>query len=279
MCKMEVVPPPSRPVLSPRGLLSRLVFAIAGCWLVSATTSFCLPGQSGAEAPGAQSSAYEVASVKPSAPDPSDAGQTAINGDRFVGKNLSVQQMVYAAYDIHTDDLIVDLPPWTHSARLDIQAKLVDSHLHGTEMDRSRVFLKALLADRFQLNSHDEMRERRVYALVADKHGPRMQQASAADHREMSLRRGDIHLRAAPMELLVQGISLTVGRPVIDRTALTGRYNIDLKCATDELSDLNEGVAPIFTALREQLGLRLLPTKSPVKVLVIDRVERPSADK
>ena len=116
---------------------------------------------------------FEVASIRPSAPDQSDAAQLAITGDRFVARNLSVQQMVYAAYDISSHDYISNLPRWTYSARFDIQAKLKDDTAHKTELEHSRVILRALLADRFQLKSHYERRDRPVYALLVDKRVPK----------------------------------------------------------------------------------------------------------
>lgn len=258
------------------GTLPRFGLMVTKYLLVFAAAGACSLAQPIPEVLSMQSPAYEVASVRASAPTASEAGQLAINGDRFVQKNFSVQQMVYMAYDIPSDDLISNLPQWTRSARFDVQARLDSSEAHETELNRSRMILKALLTDRFQLKSHFETRDRRAYALVVDKHGPKVQKATAADHAEMSIRKGDIHLRAATMVPFVQGISLTAGRPVIDKTELSGLYNIDLKCAPDDLNDTNDAGASLSTVLHDQFGLHLVSVKSPVKVLVIDQVERPS---
>ena len=92
----------------------------------------------------------------------------------------------------------------------------------------------------------------------------------------MDIRKGHVHLRAATMAPLIGGLSLTAGRPVVDKTGLTGRYNIDLEWAPDELEGTPDAGPSIFTALHEQLGLKLMPTKGPVDVLVVDHIEKPS---
>ncbi len=260
--------------------MRKLPWVIA-CLLLLAVLFIPFSSESAAQANTAQSAVYEVASVTPSAPDVSGVGQTDISGNRFVGKNLSVRQMVYTAYGIYgvgIDDFTSNVPEWASSARFDIQARLENETVHQSELVRSREIMRALLADRFQFKSHYEKQDRRVYVLVVDKHGSKVQQATGADQPEMSVMRGNIHLRAATMAPFAQGISLLLGRPVIDETGLAGKYNIDFKCAVDELGDPGDESASLPTLLREQLGLRLLPTKRPVDVLVIDRLERPSSN-
>lgn len=261
-----------------RSTLTQVVPQITARLMVLALTLACWGRQPVAIASSPQSPPYEVATVKPSAPDRSGAGRIAISGDRFLARNFSVQQMVYIAYDINSSDLISNLPQWTSSLRYDVQAKLGDDKEHKTEDERSQVVMQALLADRFQLKSHYETRVRHAYALIADKHGLKVQEATAADQLEISVLRGNIHLRDAAMPPFVQGLSLMVGRPVIDKTKLTGRYNIDLTFSPDELNSTGDTRPTMYTALREQLGLRLVPTKTPIDVLVIDRLERPSAN-
>lgn len=222
--------------------------------------------------------AYEVVSVKPSIAGEDEPAQTNIAGNRFIAKNLSLRDMVEMAYDMATDDRIANLPPWGHSARFDIQATFEETKVHHGELEQTRIIVADLLADRFQLRSHFEKRVRPVYFLVADKGGSKVDRAGVADKLEMNLGFGDIHLRAAAMTYLVQGVTLMVGRPVIDKTGLTGLYNIDLKCASDQLADTGEARPTVFAALRNQLGLRLVPSKAPVDILVVDRLERPSAN-
>ena len=261
-----------------RRQFAQIVIRTTTFLLLLATTTNCFPRRSVAQTTSTHSEVYEVASIRPSAPSESQAGQTDLSGDRFVAKNLSVQQMIYMAYAITMDDYIANLPQWARSARFDVQIRLAEGKENETELVRTRVVLRALLADRFHLEAHYQTLDRRVYALVVDRHGAKLQEAASSDHFEMSVRRGDIHLRAANMLSFVQGIALTAGRPVIDKTGLVGRYNIDLKCAPDELADTSDAGVPLLTVLREQFGLRLEPIRSPVDVLFIDQLERPTVN-
>ena len=250
-----------------------LMFALAG-----ACVGDLFPQYSIMRIQDKQSSVFEVASVTPSPSSGSDAGQLAITGGRFMARNLSAKQMVYIAYGISTDDLISNLPQWTSNAQFDIQARLVDDNKHVTEEERSRTVLRALLTDRFGLKSHYEKREVRVYALTRIKESTKLQKALASDQPEMSIMRGVIHLKAATIKSFAEGISLMVGRPVIDQTELSGLYNIDLRCSPDELAATNESSPSIRTVLRDQFGLRLTPTRNSTDVLIIDQLSKPSAN-
>ena len=256
--------------------LLQILPMIAVCLTVLAVTIACWAGQSAAEALGTQSRVYEVASIRPSAPSQSNAAETDIVGDRFIARNLSVQTMVYIAYGISSPDYISNLPKWTYSARFDTEAELDDDPAHTTELKRTPVILRTLLVDRFNLKGHYETRDCLAYALLVDKHGPKIREATATDRLEMDIRKDHLHLRDATMAPLIGGLSNTVGRPVIDKTGLTGRYNIDLKWTPDELEGTPDAGPSIFTALHEQLGLKLVPTKAPVDVLVVEQVERTS---
>ena len=254
------------------------ILMITVCLTALAVTVACRARQSAAEASDTQSRAYEVASIRPSAPNPTEASMTNIAGNRFIARNDSVKQMVYFAYDISSSDYISNLPNWTDSARFDIEARLEDKAAHESEMERTRAILRALLTDRFMLKSHYERRDRPVYALIVDRHGSKVKEATATDGYEWSIRRGHIHLRAATVIPFAKGLSSMVGCPVVDKTGLTGRYNIDLEWAPDELQGTSDAGPSIFTALREQLGLKLVPAKAPVDVLVVDHIEKPSAN-
>jgi uncharacterized protein (TIGR03435 family) len=246
------------------------------CLMVLAVPAACYARQSATKTSNLQPKVYEVASIRPSSPDPSDVAQTAITGDRFVVENASVKRMVYMAYGISTPDYISNLPEWTNHGRFDIQAKLEDNTAHQTELQRTPVILRALLVDRFQFKSHYEKLDRPAYALVLDKRGSKVKEAAAADQLEMNIRHGLIHLSDAPMTLLIQGLSTMTGHPVVDKTGLAGRYNIDLEWAPDELGGTNDAGPSIFTVLREKLGLKLMPIKAPIDVLVVDHIEKPS---
>jgi uncharacterized protein (TIGR03435 family) len=227
---------------------------------------------------------YEVASVKPSDPNQQTApGTWGITGSRFYATNLSAQALVFIAYSIEDPGQISGLPKWASSERFTIEARLggdVSGHRSMSvqeELEQSRAILKPLLQDRFGLKVHYEAREKSIYALVVDKHGPKLQKASD-DHSVWNVTRGHISIHAATLAPLVEGLSTAVGRLVVDKTSLPGRYNIDLKWAPDELSGGENPGPSVFTALREQLGLRLISTSGSIEVLVIDQLERPSAN-
>lgn len=259
-----------------RGDLLRVTSLIVLLYITFSLDPSYTSAQTMVAAASGHTSAYEVASIRPSSANATDAGQIAINGNLFTATNFSAHDLVYLAYNIPTDDLISQLPGWATSARFDLQARLENKGSEKGEMERSRLILRELLTDRFQFKFHYEERDRRVYALTTGKHGAKLHEANAGDGLEISLMKGDIHLRAAKISLLVEGISMMLGRPVIDKTGLLGRYNIDLKCAPDELSDTTDSVPSLPRALREQLGLQVLSIVSPMNVLIVDQLNRPS---
>jgi uncharacterized protein (TIGR03435 family) len=145
--------------------------------------------------------------------------------------------------------------------------------------------LQALLADRFKLVAHTETRNLPVYALVVGKGGVRMKETTGAARAEYHLtvsgRNYRVVSNAATADDIVSAVANSFpDRPVIDRTGLTGRYVLDLTYTPTIRS--NSEPSPeditIFTAVREQLGLRLNPTTAPVSVMVVDHIEKPSAN-
>jgi uncharacterized protein (TIGR03435 family) len=178
-----------------------------------------------------------------------------------------------------------------------------------TFQELQRLRLQALLADRFQLKIHRETKELPVYALVVGKGGPKLQESKAdapssddfkdfkgpdrSRGRGMRMGPGQLSGQMVQLPFLTQVLSQQLGRPVIDKTGLKGTYDFTLKFTPDQsqggggpFGDLPPGVkAPpppdpngpsIFTAVQEQLGLRLESQKGPVEILVIDHVEKPS---
>lgn len=150
--------------------------------------------------------------------------------------------------------------------------------------DQFRQMLQALLADRFKLKAHREMREMEVYALVAGKNGPKLKPSSSEANPMGYMRVEGRNYHAtrakATMDDVVQAIRNSfLDRPVVDHTGLSGTYNLDLIYTPDIRSNRGEpdpNDISIFTAVQEQLGLRLEAQKEPVEVLVIDSVEKPS---
>jgi uncharacterized protein (TIGR03435 family) len=146
--------------------------------------------------------------------------------------------------------------------------------------------MQSLLADRFKLTVHQETKEMPIYALVVAKNSPKLQ-PSKAEETEFGGSRGQFLCQKVPMSMLAGQLRRLLGRPVHDETGLTGEYDFKLEWTPDE-PPANAGTAEartappdrtgpsIFTALQEQLGLRLESRKGVVVVLVVDRVERPS---
>jgi uncharacterized protein (TIGR03435 family) len=149
--------------------------------------------------------------------------------------------------------------------------------------------LQSLLADRFKLVFHKETREEQIYDLVVDKGGSKLKVAvDTVKGSPQGLRagRGEVTGMAAPMQQLSNFLSEQLGRSVIDKTDLDGKYDFTLKWMPDPLASggssgpdaipLDPSAPSLTAAVQEQLGLKLQPTKGPVEILVIDHVEKPS---
>ena len=147
---------------------------------------------------------------------------------------------------------------------------------------------QALLADRFKLSFHRETKEMPVYELVVAKNGPKLQ-TSTAGQAQIRMGRGTLTAQKTSLNLLANNLSQNVGRVVIDKTGLTGDFDIKLEWTPEDGERMgpprDNGETPpsapapglsIFTALQEQLGLKLEARKGPVEILVIDRTEKPS---
>jgi uncharacterized protein (TIGR03435 family) len=151
--------------------------------------------------------------------------------------------------------------------------------------------LQAVLADRFHLKVHSETRVVPTYDLVLAKDGPKIKEVAPADvdadakdseHAKhpgmMTMGPGMFKGEALPMGSIVNQISFVLEKTVTDKTGLKGKYNVDLKWKPEDSgpSTGDDAGVSIFTAVQEQLGLKLVPTKGPVETLVIDHVEQPT---
>jgi uncharacterized protein (TIGR03435 family) len=267
---------------------------------------------------GAPLPSFEVASIKPNH---SGDLMTRVNAPkgRFVATNMTAKTLIawaYAGISLPLrDDQLSGGPSWISSERYDIDAKLDDSQVEALEklppeqrILQIRLGVQSLLADRFKLVVRDETKEIPVYALVIAKNGPKLQEAKPGDTYPngikgpdgrshpgvMWMEGGKLTGQALPMASLAMILSHQLGRPVLDRTGLTGKYDIALTWTPDQSSagtfmgtagfkpDAESTPPPessgpsIFTAIQEQLGLKLESTKGPVDVIVIDHIERPS---
>jgi uncharacterized protein (TIGR03435 family) len=238
--------------------------------------------------------AFEVASVKPSPPDARGSTYNFTNGGGLTVQNGTLRGIIEMAYDVR-DFQISGGPAWLDTARFDIFAKSAagDPQMQtATRQERiaeSRRRLQTLLAERFQLKVHPETKQLPVFALVVGKNGSKLKNLAdvAADAGGgISSGCGRMTGTRTQMANLALVLSRQLGRPVLDRTGLTGRYDFQMEWTPDNgpCAAPADGASPgagsstdgpsIFTALQEQLGLKLDSTKAPVEIVVVDHAEK-----
>lgn len=306
---------------------SILVAAVVAIGISGLPRASVLRAQAPADAPS-----FEVASVKPNKAN-DGLVLIGVQGDRFTANGASLRMLIQQAYQIQTDQLVGG-PGWLNSERFDIVAKVgthTPDQAAGPPAGAAQVqlMIRTLLADRFKLTMHTETRNEPVYALVMTRSdgrlGPQLHkvEVDCAAIEAQARRGGENPPAAGPATVQRRGCGTSVGpgaiiafgqtmaqlatamsrlsntgaslnRPVIDRTALSGTFDADLRFTPDQVPQRPAGAPDqpfqvngvaidpngpsLFTALQEQLGLKLEPTKGPVEVLVIDRAERPTED-
>jgi len=240
--------------------------------------------------------AFEVASVKPDKS--GDQGMWIRDSHgRFSAHGITLIVLIQNAYDVRRFQ-ITGGPSWINSEKFDIEAKAGDAEPDAgalTEDERQAyrkrqaLRLQSLLEERFQFRFHTITKEMPVYALVLNKGDAKIQASKDPASKPMiQMRPGQLTARGITMPLLAANLSNLVSRVVLDRTGLTGAYDITLTWTPDRSESSPFGEEPkemappdtlgpsIFTAVQEQLGLKLKPDKGPVAILVIDHVEHPS---
>ena len=247
--------------------------------------------------------AFEVASIKINRSGASGVGATTLifqPDGRFKAVNEPLWRLIAEAYRSNYQLRrfeIEGIPPAMDNDRFDVDA--VPQGAPG--FSEQRQMLQRLLADRFKLTLHRETRSLPIYALVKARADGRLGERLKPSEVDCSkVRAGAPPPEAKPgqppscmmifgqgrlisygmsiTQLAEMGLSRSVLRPVIDRTALTGSYTWTLEWAPDDAPDANGDLPSLMTALVEQLGLKLESTKGPVEVIVIDHVERPTPD-
>lgn len=218
--------------------------------------------------------AFEVVSIRPNRSGGSNT-QIKMDGGRLVVTNGSLKTLIRNAYGLLSFQLAGG-PNWLDTDMFDIVAET--GQREEISQDRFKRLLQSLLADRFHLKIHLETREEPVYGLLIDKNGPKLTKAAVREtgagmntHREA----GSVIMRgtSVPIPELATNLGNQLGRFVIDRTGLEGSYTFLLEFAPVQAPD-SDGPS-LFSAVREQLGLRLEPQKAPVEVWVIDEAEKP----
>jgi uncharacterized protein (TIGR03435 family) len=279
---------------------SRHVVVLAAACLATAVAHGQAPTPAPAPAPQVSSPTYDVVSIKQNKSGDGGMSMSAVSAS-FKGTNLTIVDLVMNSYDLTSSDLIFGLPGWTRSTHFDVYAKIVNPDKKQidnlTDTQREAMIL-AILKDRFHFQAHLETKTLPVYDLVLAKggakftggNGPDAVTAAALAKRNitvggMVMYDGEITAGATPVSSLVFSLTGVVGRTVIDKTGLTGRYNFELKwtpehgaqaSADNGQTDPENSTPSIYTALQEQLGLKLQSSKGPVETLVVDHIEMPS---
>jgi uncharacterized protein (TIGR03435 family) len=239
---------------------------------------------------------FEVASIRPA--QPGTPASLGVGNGGGGGANVTLKTLIAFAYQLQ-EYRILGGPGWVSSDRFNVEAKAAD---RATPPEQLKLMLQSLFADRFKLAVHREIKESNVYNLVVAKGGPKIKLSAdqtptdingpapagaGPNHGAIRLGAGSMIGNAVPLSRFANLLSQRLDRVVIDKTNLTGRFDIRLQWT----SDLGEnplsptglplpaelGDAPsIFVAIQEQLGLKLEAAKGPVEFLVIDHVEKPS---
>ena len=233
---------------------------------------------------------FEVAVIKQA--DPEFRGRTILmqGAHRFTAQNHTLKTLIAAAYNL-TPRMISGGPGWADSEHYDITAEAIA----GSKPDRDAqmAMLRNLLTERFQLTFHRESRELPIYELTVAKSGPLLKES-------VSPPADGLHIVLYPGRASLPALNTTMGelagvlqraaldRPVADRTGLSGRYDFDLNWEPDESQfggalpsaapgDAS-GLPDLFTAIQQQLGLKLEAVRGRIEAFVIDHAERPSAN-
>lgn len=241
-------------------------------------------------APRPRFDSFEVATIKPVNPELKSGRYIVMQGNsRFIEKAYTLKLLIAAAYDLNPRTILGG-PSWIESDHYDIVA--VTPGDVRPDHDEQMSMLRALLADRFSLTFHREQKDFSIYQLEVAKGGPKLTACKAPDDPPalVSTVFPDHVLLPARNATMRDFVSLlqraVLDRPVVDKTGLSGKYDFDLKWAPDETqfggslpiapSDAPE--APLFSAIQDQIGLRLVATRGPVDALVVDTANHPSAN-
>jgi uncharacterized protein (TIGR03435 family) len=269
---------------------------------------------------------FEVASIKPAAPQAIARLQGSVDGGpgtpapgRIRLTDMPLRVLIMRAYDVQSFQ--VSGPSWMDSQRFDVIAKVPT----GASKEDAQIMLQNLLADRFRLKLHKESKEAPIYELVVAKGGIKIKEAAQTaaapaegaggplpglpprgkdgflrtPHGQLGIQatvNGRMRMQgnAVTIARLTDTLNMALGRPVVDKTGLTGVYDVTLDFSPESMGpgpkgpgpgagggnpaeaphDSNDSGPTIFTALQEQLGLKLESRKGPVNLLVVDSVEK-----
>jgi uncharacterized protein (TIGR03435 family) len=228
--------------------------------------------------------AFEVVTIKPSR---SPTWNMYPTPDGYHATGVSLRHLVQDAYGVYDPKLLTGGPAWIDKDEFDLEAKFDPATIPNAKSITYRQradMMRTVLADRFQLKIHFEKKIFPAYNLVVAKGGPRLTE-TPANEITMTIwgpsclhRNAQLSLRGCTVDALASELGVVTGRTVVNKTGLSGPYTIELRFTPDNTpadSPLAGGPS-IFTAVQEQLGLKLEPSTAPLDILVIDSAEKPS---
>jgi uncharacterized protein (TIGR03435 family) len=229
------------------------------------------------------SQGFEVASIRLSRNNSADSNLDSAPGGRLTATNITVRELIRLAYGMK-DYQIEHAPGWLESERYDIAAK---SAIAKRSLEQEQSQIRELLIDRFHLATHRETKQMQAYLLVVAKDGPKL--TAHNDGTGSGTRKACGHLagKRLTVDTFATVLSRQFDRDVLNRTGLSGKYDFQLDWTPDSgpcpaPADSEAGSATalpsIFTAIQQQLGLKLEWSRGPVEFLVIDHVERPTGN-
>jgi uncharacterized protein (TIGR03435 family) len=259
-----------------RRLLMRSAILLSFCFLVRGL----LPAQQTPKAP----LTFAVATIKPSAPDAVAA--TQIRGNRFATEGTTFVDVFKYAYNVHPEQ-VVGGPGWLRTEKFDILADPETEKRPSS--DQMKAMVQQLLVERFHLVMHHEQKILSVYALVKTADTPKLTK-STADPSGIPMvgynPSGELHVGNATMANFATFLQrFVLDRPAVDQTGIAGHFDLVLRWTPDNFraagkpgDSQEDASAPpsLFTAMKEQFGLKLQPTKAATDVFLIDQVQQPS---
>jgi uncharacterized protein (TIGR03435 family) len=225
--------------------------------------------------------AFQVATIKPSAPDESRTMQ--VRGNRFATTGTSVFDLLKYACGLH-DEEIAGAPKWMATQKFDLMAD-PETQARPTSAEFKKM-VQDLLAERFHLVSHYETRDLSVFEVVVAKSGARLKKSAGAPDGFPSVgyAPGELDANNATLADFASDLQRFVtDRPVFDATGIAGKYNFALRWTPDAAqpdatrpAESNSTLPGLFTAIQEQMGLKLEEARHPAQVFVVDRIEMPT---
>ena len=271
--------------------------ALLAAFTLAALASSTAVAQATIPVAAIQPPSFDVISVKPNTTSIGAHGliTTEFTADGFRGINVPVHTLLLQAYGLHEGESFGE-PAWANSEVFDIEAKVAGPDVDAftkLDSDQREAMLRQILAERFKLTVHRESRELPVFALSVGKGGPKLKESAIDPAVPASARRGGgvqmsmgmISAHECTIPFFLSMLSRQLGRSIIDRTGLTSNYDFTLRWSPDNGATTSsnafdgsqsDSLPSIFTAVQEQLGLKLESTIAPVEVLVVDHLERPS---